>query len=174
MSNSELLRATGYSLLGIAGIALLILLRGCMGCNTEAPASRAAAPAVAPANVATLIEYRYDTVVRYRDRIVVQRAPARVIAHRDTVVEWRDTSGATSTGTPFTAQLDTIVGRDTVSVTVNHPPPRLSLMLRSAPDSIRVETRTITITQQESAPWWHYVLTSIGSTAVGYGLGRIR
>jgi|GEM_PF-5178352 len=175
MTNVTTSNRFAFTALAVALILVLIMLfRGCMGCeSTGSDSPPVPARPVAPAATTALVEFIHDTVVRWRERITIREAPARVVAYRDTVVQWRDTSGAMTEGTPFTATADTVIGRDTITMRVDHPPPRLSLMLRSAPDTAITTTPVITITVREAAPWWHYVLTTIGGTALGYGLGRI-
>lgn len=117
---------------------------------------------------------RVDTVVRVIEHAPVSiSAPARVRIVRDTVIVngmavERDTAYTTP---PFVATLDTIVGRDTVSSMYQYPQNTMSVVLRRAADSIRVEYRTITLTTE---PKEHRsFLEYLGVFAVGGALGFV-
>lgn len=119
---------------------------------------------------------RIDTITK-----VVEHEPifveskARVIYRRDTVTQrevftQHDTVIQTR---PFVAALDTIVHRDTIGVRYLFPEHTFSVAIRQAPDSVKYETRTITLTAYEQRPWWIDALTQVGAVAVGFGAGRL-
>lgn len=119
---------------------------------------------------------RIDTVWQY-----VQRPPlliagkARIRTVYDTVwagdsVWVRDTMYTTP---PFVAELDTIVGKDTASMRYTYPRGEFELSLRRAPDSVRVEFKTVTV-KDNDREWWHDGVMLLGAFAVGYAFGGAR
>lgn len=168
---------------GIATAVVLVALwlRGCWGYSLW---ELAGVPLTAPVTgSAATVQIIRDTIIREvpRPMVVVRYLPARVkvIAQPPGVppVQWIDSSNSdtaasrdTLTARPFTATADTIVGRDTVSLAFDFPPPRLSLVMRPGPDSIRTvyQTQTISITQPQ--PWYLDVAKIAGSFLIGYGL----
>jgi len=113
---------------------------------------------------------RVDTITKVvtHDPVFVE-GPAHVIYVRDTITR-RDTIIETR---PFVASLDTVVQRDTIGVLYRFPQHTFSVAIRQSPDSIRYETRTITMTNYEQRPWWIDALTHVGAVALGYGAGRV-
>lgn len=118
---------------------------------------------------ASVLEYRVDTVMQ-----IVQRPPL-ILRSRATDTVYRDT-GHTYTTAAFEAKLDTIVGRDTLAVGFEWPAYTFSVALRSAADSVRVEHRTVTITNTvvERRSLWLDILTHTGAAAIGYVVGANR
>lgn len=112
---------------------------------------------------------RIDTVTK-----VIEHEPIHIVAKarvvRDTITE-KDTVYQVR---PFVASLDTIVGRDTASIRYTFPRNEFSLLLKQAPDSVRYETRTISMTTHERRPWWIDALTHVGAGTLGYVIGSIR
>lgn len=115
---------------------------------------------------------RIDTLTKVitHEPVTIASAPARVRFVHDTVyasdtVRERDT---VYTSRPFVATLDTIIDRDTIGIGYRFPQHTFSVALRMAPDSIRYETRTITLTRTER-PFLEYV----GAFAIGGVLGYI-
>ncbi|MBK6418463.1 MAG: hypothetical protein IPF79_04630 [Ignavibacteria bacterium] len=74
---------------------------------------------------------------------------------------------------PFIAEGMTVNKKgDTTTGTYTFPANKFHFMSSYAPDSMKVQTVTVTIT--ERPPWWETALTHLGTLAVGYGMGRIR
>lgn len=111
----------------------------------------------------SVIDYRVDTAYQ-----VVQRPPVYVRSTATDTV-YLDTGRAYTTPA-FTAKLDTIVGRDTLGVGFEWPEYTFSVALKRAADSLRIETRTLTITNTnyERRAWWLDALTHTGAAALGY------
>jgi len=150
--------------IGIGGLLIMALLVGgvcgwLLKPNPPCPCEQAS----------SVLEYRVDTVTQ-----IVARPPL-VIRTRATDTVYRDT-GRTFTTPAFEATLDTIVGRDTLGVTFEWPQYTFGVALRRAADSIRVEHRTLTITNTvvERRALWLDVLTHVGAAAVGYAVGANR
>lgn len=113
------------------------------------------------------VEVKVDTVVTYApSQPIYVRGPARV--RIDTVV--RPTEAMPCPELRYTATLDTIVHRDTLSVSYEHPSTTFSVLLRSAPDSVKTVYQTVTVTQleRERRSWIMDVLTHTGAAAIGY------
>ena len=116
------------------------------------------------------VEIVHDTIVK-----VVQRPPvyvrgaARVVYDTVTLNERTPCPG-------FVATLDTVVRRDTLSISYEHPRAAFAFSLRSAPDSVRVEYQTVVISAERRVEraWWIDALTHLGAGAVGYAVGRAR
>ena len=96
-----------------------------------------------------------DTVVVYQAR------PSKIITRDREVIVYADTvysdTGIDRIDTvliaeAFDAELDTILGSDTLFTAFRFPPPRFDVDLRQGPDSIRTIVQTITITQPD--PWY--------------------
>ena len=114
---------------------------------------------------------RIDTVTKVIEHEPLHvTAPAVVRYVRDTVT-LSDTIIQTR---PFIARLDTVVRRDTLGVEYRFPQHTFSVLLRQAPDSIRYETRTITLTNYERRAWWLDALTHVGAASLGYAIGSVR
>ena len=80
---------------------------------------------------------------------------------------------------PFTARLDTIVKKDTLSLAYQYPNNIFNIILKQKPDSVL--TRTITISSDPieiKRPLYIDVLSHTGSFVlggfIGYAIGRIR
>lgn len=124
---------------------------------------------------ASRIEVRVDTITK-----VIERSP-RIISGRGrmaataTIMSESIESGADTICAPFTAVLDTIVNKDTIRIEYEHPVSLFTLMIRSAPDSIRYETKTVTLTNTtttyEQRAWWIDALTHVGAASLGYAIG---
>lgn len=112
---------------------------------------------------------KIDTVTKVIDHEPIHIvAKARVV--RDTVTQ-KDTIYQVR---PFIASIDTVVGRDTASIRYAFPQHEFSLLLKQAADSVRYETRTITLTSYEKREWWIDALTHLGVGALGYAIGTVR
>jgi hypothetical protein len=116
-------------------------------------------------------EIRIDTVTKVIEHEpLLVTAPAVVrfvrdtITHTDTIIQTR----------PFVARLDTVVRRDTLGVEYRFPQHTFAVLLRQAPDSIRYETRTLTLTSYERRAWWLDALTHVGAASLGYAIGSVR
>lgn len=70
----------------------------------------------------------------------------------------------------FIAELDTVVGKDTAFIAYRYPRGEFELSLRRAPDSVRVEFKTVTVKERARA-WWEDGAMIIGSLAVGMVVG---
>lgn len=136
-----------------------------------------AAPVIGSATVVQTVVH--DTIVRVVPRpvVVVRYLPARVKVQPQPTVAWIDSNTVdgitirdTLKATPFAATADTVVGRDTIALAFDFPPPRLSLVMRPGPDSVRTvyQVQTITITQPQ--PWYLETAKVVGSFLVGYGI----
>lgn len=148
----------------IAGLSLLIaamLIGGVIGWYLK-PCDCQSVP------VASSIDYKVDTVQH-----IITSPPITLKAKADTVVT-HDTLQLYTTPS-FTATLDTLVDQDTVSVAFDYPAYTFAVALRQAPDTLKVEYKTITITNtnHERRPWWMDALTHVGAAAVGYGVGSL-
>lgn len=114
-------------------------------------------------------EIKIDTVTK-----VIEHEPIHIVAKarvvRDTVTQ-KDTVYQVR---PFIASIDTVVGRDTASIRYAFPQHEFSLLLKQAADSVRYETRTITLTNYEKREWWIDALTHLGIGALGYAIGTVR
>lgn len=114
---------------------------------------------------------RIDTVTKVIEHEpILVKAPAIVRYVRDTITQ-TDTLIQTR---PFVARLDTVVKRDTLGVEYRFPQHTFAVAFRRAADSVRFETKTITLTRQEHRPWWIDALTHVGAGALGYAVGRVR
>lgn len=114
---------------------------------------------------------RIDTVTKVIEHEPIYvKAPAVVRYERDTITQ-TDTIIQTR---PFVASLDTIIKRDTLGVEYRFPQHSFAVAFRRAADSVRIETKTITLTRQEHRPWWIDALTHVGAGAVGFVIGRSR
>lgn len=115
-----------------------------------------------------VVQERVDTVVQVVERPVIRY---RVRPTRVVVV---DTVQVPSPA--YVACHDTVVRRDTVSVCYAHPERLFSVVIRQAPDSVRLVERVVTVTVpvgQEKRKWWEEAAWLSGSLVVGYVLGRI-
>ena len=112
---------------------------------------------------------KIDTVTK-----VIEHEPIHIVAKarvvRDTITQ-KDTVYQVR---PFIATIDTVVGRDTASIRYTFPQHEFSLLLKQAADSVRYETRTITLTNYEQRAWWIDALTHVGIGALGYAIGSVR
>ena len=112
-----------------------------------------------------------------RDTVVIERpvpelkivhAPARVVY--DTL---RDTLIQTA---PFTANIDTVILRDTVQASFDFPEQRFSILLKRRPDSLVYHTITIEMERIRDPPWYetagHIGLGAVGGFIVGYFSGN--
>lgn len=104
-----------------------------------------------------------DTVFREiaREPITIYRTVARVETIRDTIIE----------SPAFIARLDTVVGCDTISTAYEFPENLVSLSLRSKPDSVASEVRTIVLPAEKSK-WWEKPAIALLGVAVGLMIGR--
>lgn len=151
-------------LYAVAGVFVCGLLLGgviasrCSGISSPEPSRNRAVSAV---------EVKVDTVVTYvPSQPIYVRGPGRV--RIDTVV--RPTEAVPCPELRYTATLDTVVNRDTLSVSYEHPSTTFSVLLRSAPDSVKTVYQTVTVTQleRERRSWIMDVLTHTGAAAIGY------
>ena len=117
---------------------------------------------------------RIDTVTKVVEHEPIRITDARAVVRyvRDTVrrgdtVRVRDTVYSTRS---FVATVDTIIVRDTITAAYRFPQQTFSFALRRAPDSIRVEMKTITNYEQRA--WWIDALGAIGAGGIGYAIGR--
>lgn len=117
-----------------------------------------------------------DTITKVIDHepitITDRRATVRYV--RDTV-RWGDTvrvRDTVYTTRPFVAVIDTIIKHDTITAAYRFPQQTFSLALRRAPDSVRYEVRTVTLTNYEKREWWIDALGAIGAGGIGYAIGR--
>lgn len=114
------------------------------------------------------VNVRVDTLTH-----IIEHQPTYIVNARARVdtVRTIDTLIVTP---PFVARLDTVVVRDTIRVDYAFPQHTFNVALRRAADSIRVEWRTVTITEitHERRPWLMDALTHFGAGAIGYAAGR--
>lgn len=103
--------------------------RGALDPNEVIRRVSATAGSTTPIEIRDVIHRDTVTQLVWRDRLRVQRVPARVHETR------LDTLIATN---PFQARLDTAMGGDSVTVVFDYPPPVWSLVdVRRAPDTVR-------------------------------------
>lgn len=104
-----------------------------------------------------------DTIYREiaREPITIYRTVAQVEKIRDTIIE----------SPPFVARMDTVIGCDTISTAYEFPENLVSLSLRSKPDSVPSEVRTI-ILPAEKSKWWEKPAIALLGVAVGLMIGR--
>ena len=112
-----------------------------------------------------VVELR-DTVVHVRHvpevRYVVK---ARRVVKRDTVV---------LPMFPFVAEHDTVIAKDTVSVSFSYPEFSFGVWLRKAPDSVVVVyQRDVVPVQQRGRSWWKEAAEKLGLVFGGFVLGRV-
>jgi hypothetical protein len=127
------------------------------------------------AEVRSVVDYqeRVDTITRIIQRPTVYvHGPARL--RIDTVS--RPTEAVPCPDVRFVASLDTVVNRDTLTVAYEHPRAAFTVLLRTHPDSIAIQTKTITITTERSVgrAWWIDALTHVGAASLGYIVGGSR
>jgi len=118
---------------------------------------------------------RIDTVTKVIDHEPIRITDARAVVRyvRDTV-RWGDTVRVRDTvysTRSFVATIDTVIVRDTITAAYRFPQQTFSLALRRAPDSVRVEMKTIVTYEQRA--WWVDALGALGAGALGYGIGRM-
>lgn len=66
---------------------------------------------------------------------------------------------------PFTASLDTVAGKDTLSVAYDFPENRFRVAFKRAADSVQVINTTETITHYISPPWYEKPSFTVPATA---------
>lgn len=120
---------------------------------------------------------KIDTVTKVieHEPILVQAA-AKIRYIRDTVRQTQTDTilSPAADSRAFVATLDTIINRDTFGLRYASFENEFTLLLRQAPDSLRFETRTITLTNYEKREWWIDALTHLGIGALGYAIGSVR
>ena len=109
---------------------------------------------------------RIDTVTHtiHHEPVYITRAAADTVVLHNT-----DTVYTTPA---FTARIDTVVMHDTVTAEYHFPQHTFSVALRQAPDSVRVEYRTITLTRHPA--WYEWAGVALGGVLTGYAMGSIR
>lgn len=157
------MNSDGQRLVGLLMALLLALLVGGIIGWIMKPCPCESTPLAASIKVDTV------TKVIEHEPILV-RAAAKIRYIRDTVTQ-TDTIIETR---PFVASLDTIINRDTVGFRYQFPENLATILLRQAPDSVRFETRTITLTNYVKREWWIDALTHLGAATLGYAIGSVR
>lgn len=109
-----------------------------------------------------------DTVVHTitHEPVIINRAPADTVTmhHTDTVYQ-----------TPaFTARIDTVVLRDTITAEYHFPQHTFSVALKQAADSIHIEYITNTVTVHRNPAWYEWAGVALGGLATGYLMGSNR
>lgn len=109
---------------------------------------------------------RVDTVTHVitHEPTIITQAPADTVVVRNT-----DTIYQTPA---FTARIDTVVVRDTITAEYHFPQHTFSVALRQAPDSVRIEYVTVTLTQRPA--WYEWAGVALGGLATGYLMGQAR
>ncbi len=74
---------------------------------------------------------------------------------------------------PFVASVDTIIRKDTVFVSYNLLDNTFDFHLKPHPDSLRIQTITITTEKLKETPWWETTLYALSGFAVGAIAGKI-
>lgn len=116
-----------------------------------------------------------ESITRHVDTVthVIEHEPTIITqAPADTVVV-HDTDTVYQTPA-FTARIDTVVVRDTITAEYHFPQHTFSVALRQAPDSVRIEyvTNTVTVTKQPA--WYEWAGVALGGIATGYLMGSAR
>lgn len=160
---------TGAIALAI-GILLGFFLRGCI------------VPEPSPVGVIETrsvpggVTITHDTLIRVVPRALVQvkEQAAHIIVEHDTLVQVIDSSAEdhrdTLRATPFRANADTVIGRDTITQMFQYPPPRLSLVLRQGADTMSIPRETIRIVEQRPTPWYEELGKIGGGVVLGFVL----
>jgi hypothetical protein len=150
------------SLIGI--IIASMILGGVLGWILKPCPCEATEPVVQ-----SVVDVRIDSIPY---EVAVPKIILKNTKSTDTV--YRDT-GHVYTTPAFTAELDTTIDKDSLTVAFDYPQHTFSVLLRRAPDTAMVPQTTITLTNTiyERRPWWMDALTHVGAATLGYGVGQL-
>jgi hypothetical protein len=114
--------------------------------------------------VVTQIKTKTDTayIVKKSEPIIMTKFIPKLIYKSDTVIVTK----------PFTAIVDTIILKDTVKARYDFPENSFDLFIKRKPDSLMVQTVTITKEVMRDRSWWETPAYILGGTVAGLLIGR--
>lgn len=112
--------------------------------------------------VQTIIKRDTVLIVKQAEPIVIEKAKTKIVYTRDTIIQTQ----------PFIAVVDTIIKKDTVYAKFEFPANNFDLWIKKKPDSILIQTITITKEITKDRPWWEASAYTLGGAVIGFVLGK--
>ena len=105
----------------------------------------------------------YDTILK-----TIEYEPIRIIS-KPKIITKKDTIIVTK---PFTARLDTVVIRDTITLAYDYPENIFSLDITRKQDTLYIPAGTII--KYRNQPWYETAAYALGGVTLGYLLGGMK
>lgn len=105
-----------------------------------------------------------DTVVKYIEHkpIKINNKKAKIKYIKDTIISTK----------PFEANLDTIINKDTISLSYIYPDNIFNLNINKSIDTLKYEREIITNNNNKDSNWFDIAIASISGIILGYILGK--
>ncbi len=108
---------------------------------------------------------RVDTIeiVKPKEKIIIRKAKPKIIYRRDTIFQT----------TPFVANFDTIMNKDTISINYKFPENTLDFSILSVPDTFYVPKYVYSF-EKKKAEWWEKPVVFLLGATLGYILCKTK
>ncbi|MCX6148342.1 MAG: hypothetical protein NTW25_13995 [Candidatus Kapabacteria bacterium] len=105
-----------------------------------------------------------DTVLKYIEHkpINVNNKKAKIKYIKDTIISTK----------PYEASLDTIINKDTISLSYIYPDNIFNLNINKSIDTLKCEREIITNNNNKDSNWFDIAIASISGIILGYILGK--
>jgi hypothetical protein len=106
-----------------------------------------------------------DTILKIikPEPLVINKTRLKIIRQSDTIIQSK----------PFTAELDTVISRDTMKFRYEYPQNVFSFYLAKKPDTLRYQQIVVRETIEKERPWWEIPVSVGGGIIAGVLIGKL-